>query len=55
MFFCCREEYFFTLFCCNNVPIKNLCLLPRDKEGLYNGLNYRLLRTFSLVQSTDDR
>ena len=51
--FCCREEYFFTLFYSNLMRCKNLCLLPRDEGGLYNSLNYRRLRSFLLGQRTD--
>lgn len=45
--FCCREEYFFTLFCRNNVPIKNTYLLPRDMGLLCNDLNYKGLKANS--------
>ena len=35
--------------------LQTLYLLPRDKEGLYNSLNYRRLRSFLLGQMTEHR
>ena len=50
-----RAERHIPLFDKQLYTPQTLYLLPRDEGGLYNGLNYRLLKSFLLGQRTEDR